>query len=81
MANFSEINVPNIEGNIEVVNLSKIIGNALYTQGRDVAICECGKRIYYGEDVELTAECKDFIRQVVAGYPYILRTAIEEVLG
>lgn len=80
MANFKEIKVTNIEGVEEVVDFSKTIGNLLYTQGKDVDICECGKKIYYGEDVELTEPQKEVIKQTIAQYPYILRTAIETIL-
>lgn len=80
MAKFTEIKVTNIEGNEEVVDFSKQIGNMLYTQGKDVDICECGKKIYYGEDVELTKEQKEFIKGIIANYPYIFRTAIESVI-
>lgn len=81
MTNFKEIKVLNIEGQEELVDFSKQIGNAMYTQGKDVDICECGKKIYYGEDVELTEEHKAFIKQLVEPYPYIFRSAIEKALG
>lgn len=78
---FSEIPVENIEGNIEKLNLCKELGNILYTQGKDVAICECGKKIYYGEEIELTEECKDLIHNVIANFPYIIRQAIEKLIN
>ena len=80
MAKFTEIKVLNIEGQEEFVDLSKQIGNALYTQGKDVSICECGKKIYYGEDVELTDEQKQFICNITEQYPYIFKSAIEAML-
>lgn len=80
MAKFTEIKVLNIEGQEEFVDLSKQIGNALYTQGKDVSICECGKKIYYGEEVELTDEQKQFIRNITEQYPYIFKSAIEAML-
>ena len=45
MVNFKEINVKNVEGEVEVVDVSKQIGNLLYTQGKDVAVCEAGQKI------------------------------------
>lgn len=74
---FTEVKVENIEGKIETIDISRELGNALYTQGQDVAICECGKKIYYGEAVELTQLQKDFIKKIIAQYPYIYRNAIE----
>lgn len=81
MAKFTEIKVLNIEGQEEIIDFSKTIGNALYTQGKDVSICECGKKIYYGEDVELTENQKSFIKEIIAQYPYVLRNAIESILS
>lgn len=81
MAKFTEIKVLNIEGQEEIIDFSKTIGNALYTQGKDVSICECGKKIYYGEDVELTENQKSFIKELIAQYPYVLRNAIESILS
>lgn len=80
MAKFTEIKVTNIEGVEEVIDFSKTIGNALYINGKDVNVCESGKKIYYGEDVELTDDVKETIRQHISQYPYILRTALETVL-
>lgn len=81
MAKFTEIKVLNIEGQEEIIDFSKTIGNTLYTQGKDVSICECGKKIYYGEDVELTENQKSFIKEIIAQYPYVLRNAIESILS
>lgn len=77
---FTEIKVLNIEGQEEVIDFSKQIGNQLYTQGKDVDICECGKKIYYGEEVELTNEQNDFVKNLVSQFPYIYRVAFEKVL-
>lgn len=81
MAKFTEIKVLNIEGQEETLDLSKTIGNAMYTQGKDVSICECGKKIYYGEEVELTEDQKTFIQNLINQYPYILKTAIENIIS
>ena len=80
MAKFTAIEVENIEGKKEPIDFSQQLGNMLYTQGQDVDICECGKRIYYGEDVELTEPQKAFIKKILAQYPYILRTAVEAIM-
>ena len=52
----------------------------LYLRGRDVEICELGKKIYYGEDVALTEVQKAEIRAMTASYPYVYRRAIEKEL-
>lgn len=81
MAKFTEIQVQNIEGEIEKIDLSKTIGNAMYSTAKDVDVCETGKKIYYGEDVELSDQSKDFIKETIQNYPYILRKAISDILG
>lgn len=78
--NFKEIEVKNIEGEIEKIDFSKQIGNALYSNGKDVEICEAGKDIYFGKDVELSDNVKEFIKTVISNYPYVFRTAIEDMM-
>lgn len=80
MANFKEIKVTNVEGEIEVVDFSKQIGNLLYTQGKDVAVCEAGQKIYHGEDVELDGDAKELVRQAAENMPYIYRKPLLEVI-
>lgn len=80
MAKFTELEITTIEGGVEKYDASKELGNLLYLRGRDVEICELGKRIYYGEDVALTDAQKAEIRVMTASYPYVYRQAIEKEL-
>lgn len=81
MSNFKEIKVKNIEGEEEVMDFSKQIGNYLYTQGRDVAVCEAGQKIYHGDDVALEADAKELVRSYADSLPYIFKQAILAELG
>lgn len=76
MVNFKEIKVKNIENEEEIMDFSKQIGNYLYTQGRDVAVCEAGQKIYHGDDVALEADAKELVRSYANGLPYIFQQAI-----
>ena len=78
--NFKEIEVKNIEGEVEKIDFYKQIGKGLRSNAKDVEICEAGKDSSCGKDVELTEPVKDFIRAVISEYPYIFRTAIEEMM-
>lgn len=78
---FNQIEVKNIEGAVEIVDIAKPVGNYLYSNGRDIAICELGKQIYKGEDVELTDEVKAMISAMLQDYPYVLKEAIESAMG
>lgn len=77
--NFSKIIIKDIEGRDVQADFQKQLGNQLYMQGRDIEECELGKRIYFAQgDVELTDKEASIVKQAVAGYSYIARTAIEE---
>ena len=76
MANFKEIKVKNIENEVEVIDFSKHIGNLLYTQGRDVAVCEMGQKIYHGEEVTLNDEAKELVRNFADNQSYIIKNPI-----
>lgn len=76
MANFKEIKVKNIENEEEIMDFSKQIGNYLYTQGRDVAVCEAGQKIYHGEETDLTDEAKELVRSFAENVPFIFKQAI-----
>ena len=80
MAKFTELEIITIEGGVEKYDASKEIGNLLYLRGHDVEICELGKKIYYGEDVQLTDIQKDMIIKLTSDYPYIYRVAIKKVM-
>lgn len=81
MAKFTELEITTIEGGVEKYDASKELGNLLYLRGRDVEICELGKKIYYGEDVALTEAQKTQIAELTAHYPYIFRKAIIDAMN
>ena len=81
MVNFKEIKVKNIEGEVEVIDFSKQIGNFLYTQGKDVAVCEAGQKIYHGEETDLTDEAKELVRSFAENVPFIFKQAIVAEIG
>ena len=81
MVNFKEIKVKNIEGEVEVIDFSKQIGNFLYTQGKDVAVCEAGQKIYHGEETDLTDEAKELVRSFAENVPFIFKQAITAEIG
>ena len=73
-----------IEGNVLTANFRKELGNQLYMQGRDIEECELGKKIYFtaeDKETELNEKEVGIVKQVIAGYGFVARTAIEEALG
>lgn len=80
--NFSKIIIKDIEGREVQADFQKQLGNQLYMQGRNIEECELGKRIYFAQgEVELSDKEAAIVKQAVAGYSYIARTAIENQLN
>lgn len=75
---FRKIEIENIEGAKEAVDLSKIIGNALFTQAKTFEVLELGRNIWKDGEVELKEEdVKILEEQIPQLFPtYIIRTAI-----
>lgn len=82
--NFSRISMKDIEGNVLTANFRQQLGNQLYMQGRNIEECELGKKIYFTDEdkeTELNEKEVGMIKQAIAGYGFVARTAIEEALG
>lgn len=82
--NFSRISMKDIEGNVLTANFRKELGNQLYMQGRDIEECELGKKIYFtpeDKETELNEKEVGIVKQVISGYGFVARTAIEAALG
>jgi hypothetical protein len=75
---FRQIEIENIEGVKEAVDLSKIIGNALFTQAKTFEVHELGRSIWRDGEVELKEdEVKILEEQIPQLFPtYIVRMAI-----
>jgi hypothetical protein len=76
--------VKDIEGNVQIWNFRKELGNKLYMQGRDIEECELGKKIYFtaeDKETELNEKEVGMVKQAIAGYGFVARTAIEAALG
>ena len=82
--NFSRISMKDIEGNVLTANFRQQLGNQLYMQGRNIEECELGKKIYFtaeDKETELNEKEVGMIKQAIAGYGYVVHSAIEEALG
>ena len=57
MKNIKNFNPVDLGGNsVQVIDLNKLVGNALYFEASDISICETAKKIYDEEDFESTPE-------------------------
>ena len=79
--NFAKIIIKDIEGRDVQADFQKQLGNQLYMQGRNIEECELGKRIYFADgEAELSDKEAAIVKQAVAGYSYVARTAIIGVI-
>lgn len=75
---FRKVEIEDIEGAKEAVDLSKIIGNALFTQARSFEVLELGRSIWKDGEVELKDEDVKILEEYIPQlFPtYIIRAAI-----
>ncbi len=75
---FRKIEIENINGDKEVVDLSKVLGNGLYSQGKTLEVVELARSIWKDGEVELKEEDVKILEENVPQlFPtYIVKTAI-----
>ena len=76
--NFKAIEIESITGEKEVVDLSKVLGNALYQQGKTLEVVELARSVWKDGEIEITDEDKKILEeQIPQIFPtYIVKTAI-----
>ena len=75
---FRKIEIELVSGETEVVDLSKVLGNALFTQAKTFEVHELGRSIWKDGEVELKDEdVKTLEEQIPQMFPtYVVKTAI-----
>lgn len=77
-ADFRKIEIENINGDVEIVDIAKTFGNALYSQGKTLEVVELARAIWKDGEVELDKEQVAIIKEHAPQiFPsYVLHTAI-----
>lgn len=79
---FAKVVMKDIEGNGVIADVRKQLGNQLYMQGRNIEECELGKKIYFSDGaLKISDGDAQVIRQFVAGWSYVARQGIEDMLN
>lgn len=75
---FRKIEIESITGEKEVVDLSKVLGNTLYQQGKTLEVVELARSIWKDGEIEITDEDKKILEeQIPQIFPtYIAKTAL-----
>lgn len=78
---FRKIEVENIEGGKDIADVSKELGNQMYMRGADIEECELGRDLWKNGEVELSEKHVKIVRKHIAGWFYVLRSAVEKELN
>ena len=75
---FRAIEIENIAGEIEKVDLAKVLGNAMFGQAKTFEVVELARKIWKDGEVELTAEDVKILEEQIPNiFPtYIVKTAL-----
>lgn len=78
---FRKIQVKDIEGNNNTVDIAKMLGNAIYQKTADLGELELARDIYKNGEVELTSEQIEIIKNYVkTGFVAFVQEAILTML-
>lgn len=78
---FRTIEVENIKGEIDTVDLSKELGNVIYNQSKELGEVELAREMYKNGFVELaTIEHIEAIDKYISFFPYFITTPVHKIL-
>jgi hypothetical protein len=79
---FRKIEIESINGEKEAVDLSKVLGNALYSNGKTLEVVELARAIWRDGEVEIKAEEKKILEdQIPQLFPtYVVSSALLNAL-
>jgi hypothetical protein len=75
---FRAIEIENIAGEVEKVDLAKVLGNAMFGQAKTFEVVELARKIWKDGEVELTAEDVKILEEQIPNiFPtYVVKTAL-----
>lgn len=81
--NFKELQVTiNLEGDTEIIDIRKDLGNTIYQKTGDLGEVELAKKIYTSEgDIILTEEQKQIIQNYITPFKAMVKLAINQQLN
>lgn len=76
--NLKELPIKNIEGKEEKMDISKEVGNLMFLNAKTVVMHEAAIALYNTGECNDSEEVREYIREL--GYPYFIKSAIEQIL-
>lgn len=78
---FRKIQVKDLAGNIDIIDISKVFGNVVFNNTSDIEEYELSKKIYHDGEVDISEEqAASLVRYAQAFEKVIIREAVKEVL-
>lgn len=78
---FTKVQIKDIEGNVQSVDISKELGNMMYYGEQDIAVSDLGHDIYHKGEVELTPEQAEKVKAYVEqGFKAIVKRELIPLL-
>lgn len=78
---FSNIQVKDIEGNVQPIDISKELGNMMYLNANDIAVADLGHDIYHNKVIELTeAQAKSVAEFLENNFKAFVKRAVLPLL-
>lgn len=78
---FSKVQIKDIEGNVQSVDISKELGNMMYYGEQDIAVADLGHDIYHKKEVDLTKAQAESVKVYVdQGFKAILKRELIPLL-
>ena len=62
---FSKVQIKDIEGNVQTVDISKELGNMMYLNAKDIAVADLGHDIYHKHEVDLSKEQAQTVKMFI----------------
>ena len=81
---FSKVSInATVEGDPEVIDLTKEVGNLVYGRTADIAVSDFGKKIYYSKEaIDVPRPMAESVKDIIMGSSFIapLKNAMNELL-
>lgn len=80
--NFTKLNFTDLEGNVMPLDCSKQVANYIYAETQDLGDLMLAQDIYKGEEVELSSEQVEKIREYLKkGFKAFVQKAFEDTIN
>lgn len=80
MVDFSAIDVMNIEDKPERLDLSKQLGNLIYSQSKDIGEAELARDMYKNGRIEIDKEKAEVVIKFSENFSYPVREAVKKAV-